>query len=356
MCVTLRRTHSQCQIRQVSRPAETHHARSPQARARADRQQPRGHFEPRPSEAAPVVETLVSTLDEGKWVETSFVCYSCDVWAGNTLSSGTQPWIWAFNTAQSFGQATGESKLRMHHHYGSFSLQMTGHDQDATSERISIPAIDFSLPNQDSHGGNDPDRTAFGAWVPIHGSLLVLGMMIFFPCGAVAIRSGSKKSFKAHLYFQLAASVCCLVGAAVAMFSVGLNFSVGKQWTPDAGGHLSEGSSTRKLTTVTTIGRLVRYIAHAGRHVTRTPNPTAAFSGVSAPQSLQTLSPVAQNHQGPRMDRTTDCARWLSQRHAVSGILFIPTWYQLGVPGAHSLISQPEAYGWLDRPPSTSSS
>lgn len=227
----------------------------------------------------------MTTLNETRWAETSFVCYGCDAWAGDTLSSGgTQPWIWASNSAQVFEQATLDTKIKIHNRYGYFSLQMTGQDQDATSNAAIIPVIDFSLSaDQEKQGEKGSSATAFrpGAWVQVHGSLLVLGIMILFPGGAVAIRTGSKKSFKTHLYLQVAASACCLVGAAVAMFSVGFNFSVGKDLLRD---EKAQAIPIESLTT--TIARLVCHVAHSGRHGAHAPNPAADFSGLYASYSL----------------------------------------------------------------------
>lgn len=202
---------------------------------KADRHKTRGHSEPRPSEDAPAVETLATALDEGTWADISFVCYGCGAWASaEALSAGgTQQWIWATNNAQSFDEASVETKLKVHNHYGHFSIQMTGRGQDAAASEpaSTTPAVDSSPPaSHGKEGGSASYQASSGpeTWVQIHGSLLILGLMILLPCGAVAIRSGSKRSFNTHLYFQLAATICCLAGAAVAMFSVGFGFSVGK--------------------------------------------------------------------------------------------------------------------------------
>lgn len=163
-------------------------------------------------------------MNESRWVEISFLCLSYDTWAGKSLGSGrNQPWLWAFNAVQSFKEVTEASSLAAHDHYGYFSLPMTGHDLNEEKESPSIPSIDQSLPNRkEDDSGQELNRTSRSTWVQIHGSLLVLGFMILYPCGAVVIRSGSKASFKIHLFLQLSASLCCLVGAAVALLFANL--------------------------------------------------------------------------------------------------------------------------------------
>lgn len=168
-------------------------------------------------------------MNDSRWVEVSFSCHDLASWAIKDLDVGReQPWIWAFNINQSFNEATEESSLAKHHHHGYFSLQMMTHSLEGETDGPIIPSIDTSLHND---GGNDGEFETQNSSLVVrtHGSLMILGLMIFYPCGALTIRSGFKRSFEGHLFFQSLASVCCLAGATLAFSLIDLPLVVSKR-------------------------------------------------------------------------------------------------------------------------------
>jgi hypothetical protein len=177
------------------------------------------HIEPahRSNSSLPEVETLAISLDESGWFETSFVCYACEA-SGNFTSINaderTSPWIFASNAAQTFESASDE--LTPHRRYGHFYLDKT--TQEANSASSYIPVINLSAPDQPTNDMKNQGSSTrlFDA----HGLLLGISIMILYPCGALAIRSGLKRSFQLHLLFQVSASVFCLGGALIAVYGI----------------------------------------------------------------------------------------------------------------------------------------
>lgn len=165
-------------------------------------------------------------IHDREWVEINFLCLGFDNGTGKYLDSeGEQQWVWAFNTVQSFNEASEDSSLAIHDQYGYFSLQMTDHNLEEIKDGSIIPSIDPSLPNREDDDSGIEYRS-HNMWVKTHGSLLILGSMILYPCGAFMIRIRSKYSFKGHMFFQSLASICCLAGATVAFCFVDLTLVV----------------------------------------------------------------------------------------------------------------------------------
>lgn len=172
---------------------------------------------------------LQSSTYDSEWAEISFSCLNFDNGTGKYLDlEGDQQWIWAFNTLQSFNEATGDSSLAKHDHFGYFSFHMGDRPYEEEIGGSVIPKIDPSLPNQE---GDDRgiEYKSPSIWIKTHGSLLILGSMILYPCGAFAIRIRSKHSFRGHLILQSLASICCLAGATVAFFFVDLALVVSER-------------------------------------------------------------------------------------------------------------------------------
>jgi len=116
--------------------------------------------------------------------------------------------------------------LAMHDDKGQFSFDLGAHSaKNALSGwPQNAPAIQFGKKNDNVEDGGASAGAAAG--VPrayvfyLHGVALVSGIMILYPAGALALRFTKLRPFRLHLYFQLGASMSCLVGFAAAGFAI----------------------------------------------------------------------------------------------------------------------------------------
>lgn len=173
--------------------------------------------------------TWSKAQDDTLYVGTaSIVCYACTEWHGTEISSetGSQPWVWAWNNRQDMKSFAPDEKLEMHtltNGYGNFYVDMeaaTSHHADG------FPT--FNVTGEDSNIGTSdrPIKEAkTGLWqkllsrplAHLHGFFMMLAFLFLFPAGAVAIRSGSDRSFKLHWVLQVTAMVSALSGAVLAV-------------------------------------------------------------------------------------------------------------------------------------------
>lgn len=86
----------------------------------------------------------------------------------------------------------------------------------------SFGASDFGSPSGGSESDIDPGFTAARA----HGLLLGLAFMVFFPTGAVLLKSGFTKAFRAHVALQLMASLSAFGGVALIAWPIVKNNAV----------------------------------------------------------------------------------------------------------------------------------
>lgn len=159
--------------------------------------------------------------------EVAVVCFACSRWPGSpiTATTGSQPWIWAWNAAQDDMIYTFDTHLDMHAHHagnggwGNFYLDM--------SRSLSTDVMRPSLPPLRSGvrmlGASDSPIGAEGLVASIrarplvntHGILMGAAFLLLFPVGGAAIRSGLGKSFKYHWVIQLVASGFVWAGAVL---------------------------------------------------------------------------------------------------------------------------------------------
>lgn len=258
------------------------------------------------------MQTIRSSVNDSRWVEISFSCYNLNSWTGNDLKTGEQQaWLWAFNTVQSFNEATEESSLAAHDHYGYFSLTMTDHNIGDEMDGSIIPHIDPSLPNQGTDNSGSEDKKSPRNWVKTHGSLLILGLMILYPSGALTIRSSSKYSFKGHLFFQSLASIFCLVGGVIAFCFVDLTLAVSEN-LQELILHRSETSLLSYI-----LDQFAYCTACADRHGGHPSDPTAISAGIFAPQSLLVIARMPHIDEEPCMYWKTACPWRLRQFDSV---------------------------------------
>ncbi|KAL7958255.1 hypothetical protein V8C34DRAFT_283389 [Trichoderma compactum] len=176
-----------------------------------------------------VSETTWRRAEDGVYVAiASIVCYACSEWMGAEISpeSVSQPWIWAWNKQQDMKAFAPDQQLEAHSMvdgYGYFYVDMKA----ATSHHSGgFPA--FNVTGEDSNIGTSarPIKEAkTGLWqtllsrplAHLHGFFMMTAFLLLFPVGAVAIRSGSEKSFKYHWVIQATAVVSALCGAIVAI-------------------------------------------------------------------------------------------------------------------------------------------
>ncbi|KAL6793569.1 hypothetical protein GGI42DRAFT_144950 [Trichoderma sp. SZMC 28013] len=177
-----------------------------------------------------ISETAWKKTEDDLYVATaSVVCYACSKWMGAEISpeSVSQPWIWAWNTKQDMRPFAPDQQLETHSTmvggYGYFYVDMkaaTSHHADG------FPA--FNVTGEDSNIGTSARpimEVKLGLWqtllsrplAHLHGFFMMTAFLLLFPVGAVAIRSGSEKSFKYHWVIQASAMVSALCGAVAAI-------------------------------------------------------------------------------------------------------------------------------------------
>jgi hypothetical protein len=157
----------------------------------------------------------------------SVICYSCHLWPGTTVSdsSHSQPWIWAWNPSQGFDIFTYDAHLSMHAHHagkggwGNFYVDMprslnTWHNQP------SFPPI---ISGVESLGTSSSPEFSM-KWMhrnPLthaHGIAMCTAFLGLFPAGVLAMRSGSKQSFKHHWVIQAIASLLTINGGILGLY------------------------------------------------------------------------------------------------------------------------------------------
>ncbi|KAK4064212.1 uncharacterized protein Triagg1_9008 [Trichoderma aggressivum f. europaeum] len=176
-----------------------------------------------------VSETSWTKTDDDLYVaKASIVCYACSEWMGAEISpeSISHSWIWAWNKQQDMKAFAPDQQLETHSlvdGFGHFYVNM----QAATSHHANgFPALNVT--GEDSNIGTSrwPIKEGkTGLWqkllsrplAHLHGFFMMTAFLLLFPVGAVAIRSGSEKSFKYHWVIQASAMVSALGGAVVAI-------------------------------------------------------------------------------------------------------------------------------------------
>ncbi|UNI20935.1 hypothetical protein JDV02_006981 [Purpureocillium takamizusanense] len=195
-----------------------------------DLRQATGHFEPKSLPALPVWTVPSPAVNTSGWFESSFQVYGYDSWLGlQGQSLGVQSFIWATSvskTAQGERSGGGAFSLSMHDDKGHFSFDFGSRPVGASpSDTSRPPSIHFGKENDNAveHAGGvsivDGAPRAFVSY--LHGFALVMGIMVLYPAGALALRFTELRPFRLHLYFQLGASLSCLVGFAAAGFIIG---------------------------------------------------------------------------------------------------------------------------------------
>ncbi|KAI1078850.1 hypothetical protein F5B20DRAFT_546438 [Whalleya microplaca] len=157
----------------------------------------------------------------------SVLCYSCTLWPGTEISatSGSQPWIWAWNKAQEFDVYDYEAHLKMHAHHagnggwGRFYVDMAR----AESTAKQLPSVPVIRPGVAALGASENPSLSLADWVThnpvlrLHGFLMAAAFLLLFPAGVFGMRSGSPRAFKYHWILQATASAFTAGGAAAGL-------------------------------------------------------------------------------------------------------------------------------------------
>ncbi|KAK5998092.1 hypothetical protein PT974_00464 [Cladobotryum mycophilum] len=160
--------------------------------------------------------------------EFSVVCYGCSNWDGRAISSESlsQPWIWGWNKDQNMRPYHEDVDLQKHSlvtgGFGVFYVDMknaaTHHADEA------MPTIQGKNNVHTSEFPITKKKTGLletlkeRPLVHLHGFFMSMAFLVLFPIGAVAIRSGSNKSFKYHWTIQASAMAFALSGAVIAVY------------------------------------------------------------------------------------------------------------------------------------------
>ncbi|KAI9376040.1 hypothetical protein BJX61DRAFT_491690 [Aspergillus egyptiacus] len=194
-----------------------------------------GHHQPRLLSQEDKGGADIRLLDAG-WVEDSpgrapnqnpvsvakvtLVCHSCTQWPGTPISADAvaQPWIWAWNDRQEFDEYPIDVRLKVHEYHGNtggwgrFYVDMARSSSKDTLPPTIKPGVG-ALGASDIPGGwSWMEPTGY-----IHGLLMSAALLVVFPVGVFAMRSGSKKAFQYHWILQLLSSVLLLIGMALGL-------------------------------------------------------------------------------------------------------------------------------------------
>ena len=199
--------------------------------------------------------------------EVSMVCYSCNLWPADQKISAeatAHPWMWAWNEVQPFSTFANDAPMRMHRQnegaegFGNFYVDMARSINTDSSPpnpppiHPKIEEIGTSSSPSGIAAGTAPEViasasttlevTAPAATAPVvtapvvtvpaattaaftrnsvwhlHGFLMSISFLFFFPAGIFAIRSGSPKAFRYHWILQLGASSLVLLGVFLGLF------------------------------------------------------------------------------------------------------------------------------------------
>ncbi|KAE8386100.1 hypothetical protein BDV23DRAFT_163777 [Aspergillus alliaceus] len=176
--------------------------------------------------------TSRASSSPGYVAEVALVCYSCNLWPaegrGSSKISATTtslPWIWGWNEDQELTGFAYDSHLIGHKHragnggWGIFYVDMSRSVNDGEK----APPVPSIRPGVRTLGTSDKPAHRAGESAPfshhtvaqMHGFLMGLAFLVFFPLGVLAMRSGSSKSFKYHWIIQLVASLSTGLGAII---------------------------------------------------------------------------------------------------------------------------------------------
>ncbi|OAA82016.1 Carbohydrate-binding domain family 9-like protein [Akanthomyces lecanii RCEF 1005] len=171
----------------------------------------------------------------------SIVCYSCERWPGTpfTPDAASQPWIWAWNSQQQFEVYSFDADLDMHAHgagqggWGCFYMNMA---RALTQPGDYLPSFPPLRPAVLHVGASDTPIGFKGVtavvdrfWRKIlttsphqraHGVLMASSILVLFPAGILALRSGSPHAFMYHWLLQSLATMCMLFGVGLGVLLV----------------------------------------------------------------------------------------------------------------------------------------
>lgn len=218
------------------------------------------HHPPQTTETEAEIHVTKAWIDETGLHNAQIVCYNCESWnlPGSNLSvtSTSQPWIWATNWQQQTHSDDVHMKLKWHNDRGRATLNMAASYSDAgdvvaqvSTQRISMePSVDEPGPvpggaattgtdehEHESEGDHPPKKhhkhNIFGL-VSIHGFLLALGFFAL-TFGVLGIRSGMAIAFKLHWLIQIVAGSAIVLGCLMGIYlsyKHGGHFNSYHQW------------------------------------------------------------------------------------------------------------------------------
>ncbi|KAH8888076.1 hypothetical protein GQ53DRAFT_265669 [Thozetella sp. PMI_491] len=177
----------------------------------------REYSEPRPAAGLPQVEMrALSFSNSSRWLETSFICFGCGDWAAKRRAGKVQSFIWAFNPQDDVANATVQSEVWFHAYTGTFTLDMSDIEAIGFLGVPVMPPINPARPNQPDMAD---EVSIYSALVPAHGALFGLAMLVLYPCGILSIRHMPNR-IPLYLFFQVFATVSCVMGAAAIFYAV----------------------------------------------------------------------------------------------------------------------------------------
>lgn len=149
------------------------------------------------------------------------VCHNATTWNGGalSLSSSSQPFMFAFGPKGSLKSDSPSVGLQRHELYGNFNMDI----QQAVSTSSAVPSPNGSggayvRVNAEPAEGVTSDSDTTGI---IHGIVACVAYLLLFPLGAFVIRLAKRAAVRIHWIWQTVAAILVLVGFGFAVDASG---------------------------------------------------------------------------------------------------------------------------------------
>ncbi|OJK01289.1 iron reductase domain protein [Aspergillus aculeatus ATCC 16872] len=193
----------------------------------------RGHIEPQYTDLANATLLPSSSISDDT-IEANILCTNCLAsWATPSSttyspSSSSAPFIWAYHTGDPLPSASQQETITIHTEMGSTTLDLTkaqfsppdnASPQDAEFNPFNPTSASTSTTTQSAAENTLPSPTKTRAILIVHGTLMGLAFLLFFPLFALPIPLGLKYNIPAlHAPLQLFTLCLIVVGLGTGVY------------------------------------------------------------------------------------------------------------------------------------------
>ncbi|KAF8466431.1 hypothetical protein BDZ91DRAFT_658116, partial [Kalaharituber pfeilii] len=221
----------------------------------------RGNFEPEP-ESSIDIDILGGTGIKDGTMTVNFVCHNCRRWSGGKIdvTSSTQQFIWAIGDGDNYASNERSASIRQHRSRGGFFLDLPALTNgnggnpflsNNGSTNGNNQTDNNSGNNNNNNGTNDGNNNEDGGrnggsgggslasslrkedkTLIVHGVLMAVSFLIFFPLGAIIIRFLAQVfprpvPLYLHAGLQITTFLLTIIGMAFGIYTSDLN---GTHW------------------------------------------------------------------------------------------------------------------------------